>query len=57
MASDRKEVTRRDFASQTATVAAAVVAGGSALGGKAAGAPAVSRGVMGANDRVVLEEV
>ena len=57
MASDRKEVTRRDFASQTATVAAAVVAGGSALGGKAAGAPAVSRGVMGANDRVVLASI
>jgi predicted dehydrogenase len=57
MASDRKEITRRDFASQTATVAAAVVAGGSALGSKASGAPAVSRRVMGANDRLVLASI
>jgi predicted dehydrogenase len=58
MASDRKEITRRDFASRTATVAAAVVAGGHALrGGKALGAPAVSNRVVGANDRVVLASV
>jgi predicted dehydrogenase len=58
MASDRKEITRRDFASRTATVAAAVVGGGSALGGtKAAGAPALSRRVVGANDRIVLASI
>jgi predicted dehydrogenase len=58
MASDRKEITRRDFASRTATAAAAVVAGGRALGGgKASGAPVVSNRVVGANDRVVLASI
>ena len=57
MASDRKEITRRDFASRTATVTAAVVAGGSALRGNAAAAPAVSRGVLGANDRLVFASI
>ena len=50
MASDRNEITRRDFTSRTATVAAAVVAGGTTLGGPgASAAPTVSRRVVGAN--------
>ena len=58
MASDRKQITRRDFTTRTATVAAAVVAGGSALGSdKAAAAPTVSRRVAGANDRLVLASI
>ena len=55
MASARKEITRRDFASRGASAAAAVVAGGAALSGaKAAGAPAVSARMAGANDRLVF---
>jgi predicted dehydrogenase len=58
MASDRNEITRRDFTSRTATTAAAIVAGGAALGGgKAGAAPTVSRRAMGANDRLVLASI
>jgi predicted dehydrogenase len=58
MASNRKEITRRDFAAQTSAAAAAVVAGATALGqGRAEGAPTVSRRVLGANDRVVLASI
>jgi predicted dehydrogenase len=58
MASNRNEITRRDFTSRTATAAAAVVAGGAALGsGKTAAAPLVSSRVVGANDRLVLASI
>ena len=58
MGSDRNGITRRDFAARTATAAAAVVAGGTALGGgKAVAAPAMSRRVVGANDRLVLASI
>jgi predicted dehydrogenase len=58
MASDRNEITRRNFTSRTASAAAAVVAGGAALGGgEAAAAPVVSRRVVGANDRLVLASI
>ena len=57
MASDRKVITRRDFASRTATAAAAVVASGTAAGGRAVAAPVVSRRVLGANDRIVLASI
>jgi len=46
MASDRREITRRDFAARTATAAAAFAA-----------APLVSSRVLGANDRVVLASI
>lgn len=58
MATERKEVTRREFAAQGAMTAAAVAAGGAALGArKAIGAPSVSSRVLGANDRVVLASI
>ena len=58
MASDRKEITRREFASRGAGAAAAVVAGGAALSGaKTAGARVVSARVAGANDRLVFAVV
>ncbi len=58
MASDRNGISRRDFATRTATAAAAMVAGGAALGGgKASAAPTVSARVAGANDRLVLASI
>ena len=58
MASERKEITRRDFASQTVTAAAAVAAGTASLGGsRAHAAPSVSSRVLGANDRLVFASV
>jgi predicted dehydrogenase len=58
MASDRKEVSRREFAAQGALATAAVVAGGASLGGeRVSGAPIVSNRVLGANDRVVLASI
>jgi predicted dehydrogenase len=58
MASNRKEVSRREFAAQGALATAAVVTGSAALGGeRALGAPVVSSRVLGANDRVVLASI
>jgi predicted dehydrogenase len=58
MPSDRKKVSRREFAAQGALATAAVVAGGAALGAeRVSGAPVVSSSVLGANDRVVLASI
>jgi predicted dehydrogenase len=58
MASDRKAVSRREFAAQGALATAAVVAGGAVLGReRVSGAPVVSSRVLGANDRVVLASI
>lgn len=54
MASERREITRRDFAARTAAAAA----GTAALGGaRAEAAPLVSSRVLGANDRLVLASI
>jgi predicted dehydrogenase len=58
MASERKEITRRDFTSQTATAAAAMAVGTGSLGGaRSQAAPLVSSRVLGANDRLILASV
>jgi len=59
MTFNRKEITRRDFASQSLRVAAAVTAARKLLGGagRAFGAPLPSDRVLGANDRVVLANI
>jgi predicted dehydrogenase len=58
MASERRKITRRAFAAQTAAAAAGMAAGTAALGGAtAAAAPSVSSRVLGANDRLVLASI
>jgi predicted dehydrogenase len=58
MASERRKITRRDFAAKTAAAAAGVAVGTAALGGaRAEAAPLVSSRVIGANDRLVLASI
>ena len=57
MTDDRKEISRRDFASRMGVAAAAIAAGGAAIGREAGAAPLVSNRVLGANDRVVVASI
>jgi predicted dehydrogenase len=58
MASERKKITRRDFAAQTVTAAAAAAVGTATLdAAKTRAAPLVSSRVLGANDRLVLASI
>jgi predicted dehydrogenase len=60
MGSDHKEdagISRRDFASRLGAAAAGIAVGGDLFGGRLQAAPAVSRRILGANDRVVVASI
>ena len=60
MGSDQKEdsgISRRDFASRLGAAAAGIAVGGDLFGGRLQAAPAVSRRILGANDRVVVASI
>jgi predicted dehydrogenase len=60
MGSDHKSdggISRRDFASRLGAAAAGIAVGGELLGGRLQAAPAVSRRIIGANDRVVVASI
>ncbi|HVO13145.1 MAG TPA: Gfo/Idh/MocA family oxidoreductase [Vicinamibacteria bacterium] len=55
--SERKEISRRRFAAQTAVTTAGVLAAGALARPRTEGAPLVSGTVLGANERVVLASI
>ena len=60
MASTRDEqngLTRREFTTRVGAAAAGIVVGGELIGGVANAAPAIGRGILGANDRVVISQI
>ena len=60
MGSDHKQdggISRRDFASRLGAAAAGIAVSGDLLGGRLQAAPAVSRRILGANDRVVVASI
>ena len=60
MGSDHKKdggMSRRDFASRLGAAAAGIAVTGDLLGGRLQAAPAVSRRILGANDRVVVASI
>ena len=60
MGSDHNEdsgMSRRDFASRLGAAAAGIAVGGDVFGGRLQAAPAVSRRILGANDRVVVASI
>jgi predicted dehydrogenase len=60
MGIDQKEdsgISRRDFASRLGAAAAGIAVGGDLFGGRLQAAPAVSRRILGANDRVVVASI
>lgn len=54
---DNNGISRRDFASRLGAAAAGIAVGGDLLGGRLQAAPAVSRRILGANDRVVVASI
>ncbi len=50
-------ISRRDFAARLGAAAAGVAVGGELVGGTLRAAPAVSRRILGANDRVVVASI
>ncbi len=60
MSDDRTKdngISRRDFASRLGAAAAGIAVGGDLLGGRLQAAPAISRRILGANDRVVVASI
>src|SRR6266849_5952360 len=58
MTFDPDDISRREFVSRTAKTVAGVALGGAAVAGaQSQGAPATSRRILGANDRVVVANV
>ena len=60
MGSDHNEdsgMSRRDFATRLGAAAAGIAVGGDLFGGRLQAAPAVSRRILGANDRVVVASI